>query len=330
MSLTKEQQLVADFYEKIGNAVKGHLVDIKDGPIVYNFIMKPGEDSNLATIKKVARENECMISFGANEINVQIPKETRQMVFLDKLLKTKEFKNTDAVLPIILGVDTFGEIMIADLRKLPHMLVAGRTGSGKSVLFNSILNSLKSAVPASECKFIIIDPKGVDYDIWDSDKHLLEPVIKCDVDAATKKLQEVTELIDERYQKLQDNKVKNVEEYKKKTNKKDMPYIVVVIDEVADLMTCAKKQTELCVQYVAQKARAVGIHLIIGTQRPDALSGIIKANMPTRVSFQARTSVNSMQMLGEKGAENLLPNADILFSDAGRIPVRIHTPYVEY
>ena len=330
MSLTKEQQLVADFYEKIGNAVKGHLVDIKDGPIVYNFIMKPGEDSNLATIKKVARENECMISFGANEINVQIPKETRQMVFLDKLLKTKEFKNTDAVLPIILGVDTFGEIMIADLRKLPHMLVAGRTGSGKSVLFNSILNSLKSAVPASECKFIIIDPKGVDYDIWDSDKHLLEPVIKCDVDAATKKLQEVTELIDERYQKLQDNKVKNVEEYKKKTNKKDMPYIVVVIDEVADLMTCAKKQTELCVQYVDQKARAVGIHLIIGTQRPDALSGIIKANMPTRVSFQARTSVNSMQMLGEKGAENLLPNADILFSDAGRIPVRIHTPYVEY
>lgn len=330
MSLTKEQQLVADFYEKIGNAVKGHLVDIKDGPIVYNFIMKPGEDSNLATIKKVARENECMISFGANEINVQIPKETRQMVFLDKLLKTKEFKNTDAVLPIILGVDTFGEIMIADLRKLPHMLVAGRTGSGKSVLFNSILNSLKSAVSATECKFIIIDPKGVDYDIWDADKHLLEPVIKCDVDAATKKLQEVTELIDERYQKLQDNKVKNVEEYKKKTNKKDMPYIVVVIDELADLMSCAKKQTERCVQYVAQKARAVGIHLIIGTQRPDALSGIIKANMPTRVSFQARTTVNSMQMLGEKGAENLLPNADMLFSDAGRIPVRIHTPYVEY
>ena len=108
-----------------------------------------------------------------------------------------------------------------------------------------------------------------------------------------------------------------------------MPYIVVVIDELADLMTVAKKQTELCIQYVAQKARAVGIHLIIGTQKPDALSGIIKANMPTRVSFQAGTTVNSMQMLGEKGAENLLPNADILFSDAGRNPVRIHTPYVE-
>ena len=141
MPLTKEQQLVVVFYENIGNAVKGHLVDIKEGPIVYNFIMKPGEYSNLATIKKVARENECMISFSSNQINIQIPKETRQMVFLDKLLKTKEFKNTDAVLPIILGVDTFGEIMIKDLRKLPHMLVAGRTGSGKSVLFNSILNS---------------------------------------------------------------------------------------------------------------------------------------------------------------------------------------------
>lgn len=329
MSITKEQLMVADFYEKIGNAVKGHLVDIIDGPIVCNFIMKPGEYSNLATIKKVARENDCVVSYDNGRINVQVPKETRQMIFLDKLLKTKEFKNTDAILPIIMGVDTFGEIMIKDLRKLPHMLVCGRTGCGISVFFNSLLKSLKSAVPATECKFIIIDPKGADYDIWKSDKHLMCPMVKLDAKAAVQKLQEVTELIDERYQKLQNNKVKNVEEYKKKTNKKDMPYIVVVIDEVADLRTSAKKQTELCVQYVAQKARAVGIHLIIGTQRPDALSGIIKANMPTRVSFQARTGVNSMQMLGEKGAENLLPNADILFSDAGRIPVRIHTPYVE-
>lgn len=327
--ITNEQKIIIDYYENIGSAIKGHLVDIVDGPIVYNFIVKPGENSKLNTIKKAASEHNYMIAYSSKQINVQIPKETRQVIFLDKLLKTKEFKNTDAILPIIMGVDTFGEIMIKDLRKLPHMLVCGRTGCGISVFFNSLLKSLKSAVPATECKFIIIDPKGADYDIWKSDKHLMCPMVKLDAKAAVQKLQEVTELIDERYQKLQNNKVKNVEEYKKKTNKKDMPYIVVVIDEVADLRTSAKKQTELCVQYVAQKARAVGIHLIIGTQRPDALSGIIKANMPTRVSFQARTGVNSMQMLGEKGAENLLPNADILFSDAGRIPVRIHTPYVE-
>ena len=330
MSITKDQQMVADFYEKVGNVVKGHLIDIIDGPLVFNFIMNPGENSNLSTIRRAASEYNYMVSYENGHINVQVPNKMRQKILLKNLLKSKEFKTTDAILPVIMGVDTFGKTIVKDLRKLPHMLVAGRTGSGKSVLFNSILNSLKSAVPASECKFIIIDPKGVDYDIWDSDKHLLEPVIKCDVDAATKKLQEVTEIIDERYQKLQDNKVKNVEEYKKKTNKKDMPYIVVVIDELADLMTCAKKQTERCVQYVAQKARAVGIHLIIGTQRPDALSGIIKANMPTRVAFQARNNVDSMQTLGERGAENLLPCADVLFSDAGREPVRIHTPYVEY
>lgn len=330
MSLTKEQQLVADFYEKIGNAVKGHLVDIKEGPIVYNFIMKPGEYSNLATIKKVARENDCVVSYDNGRINVQVPKETRQMIFLDKLLKSKEFKNTDAILPIIMGVDTFGEIMIKDLRKLPHMLVCGRTGCGISVFFNSLLKSLKSAVPATECKFIIIDPKGVDYDTWKSDKHLMCPMVKLDAEAAVQKLQEVTELIDERYQKLQNNKVKSIEEYKKKTNKKDMPYIVVLIDEFAELMNVGKKQTDTCVQCIAQKARAVGIHLIMGTQRLEAMSGMIKANMPTRVSFKARTNIESMQMLCERGAENLLPCADMLFSDAGRIPVRIHTAYVEY
>ena len=330
MSITKDQQMVADFYEKVGNVVKGHLIDIIDGPLVFNFIMNPGENSNLSTIRRAASEYNYMVSYENGHINVQVPNKMRQKILLKNLLKSKEFKTTDAILPMIMGVDTFGKVIVKDLRKMPHVLATGRTGSGKSVLFNSILNSLKSARSATECKFIIIDPKGVDYGMWGSDKHLLEPVIKCDVDAATKKLQEVTELIDERYQKLQDNKVKNVEEYKKKTNKKDMPYIVVVIDELADLMTCAKKQTELCVQYVAQKARAVGIHLIMGTQRPEALSGMIKANMPTRVAFQARTNVDSMQMLGERGAENLLPYGDMLFSDAGRDPVRIHAPYVEY
>lgn len=329
--MTTEQQIIANFYEKIGNITKGHLVDVIDGPIVYNFIIDPGEHSNLGAIKKAASNNNSMISYGNGQINVQIPKETRQMIFLDKLLKLKEFKNTNAALPIIMGTDTFGEILIQDLRQMPHMLVCGRTGCGKSVFFNSLLKSLKSAVPATECKFIIIDPKGVDYDTWESDKHLMCPMVKLDAEAAVQKLQEVTELIDERYQKLQNNKVKNIEEYHKKTNEKDMPYIVVLIDEFAELMYVAKKQTESCIQCIAQKARAVGIHLIIGTQRPDTvvLTIAIKANMPTRVAFQACNAPDSINRFGERGAEQLLPFGDILFSDAGRLPIRIHTPYTK-
>jgi len=331
MSITKEQLMVANFYEKIGNVTKGHLVDIIDGPLVFNFMLEPGEYSNLATIRKTAKEHSYMVSYENGQINVQVPNKTRQTVFLKNLLKTKEFKNTGAILPMIMGVDTFGKVVIEDLRKLPHMLVTGRTGCGKSVFLNSLLRSLKSAVPATECKFIIIDPKGVDYDTWKSDKHLMCPMVRLDAYAAVQKLQEVTELIDERYEQLQANKVKNIDEYKKKIKNKDMPYVVVLVDEYAELMNVGKKQTEACIQQIAQKARAVGVHLIIGTQRPDkeVLTTIIKANMPTRVSFQARSELDSMNMLGEHGAEQLLPCGDMLFSDAGREPVRIHAPYVE-
>ncbi len=331
MPLTKEQQIIADFYETAGAAIKGHLIDIIDGPLVHNFILQPTPGAKAITIIKAVYENNYIYSYGNQQIIVQIPKETRQTIFLENLLKSKEFKNTDATLPIILGTDTFGNITIKDLREIPHVLVAGRTGSGKSVFLNCVLKSLKTAMPDSECKFIILDPKGVDYDIWKSDKHLMCPIVKLDAKLAVQKLREVSELIKERHQKLQDRKVKNIEEYKKKTNKKDMPYVVVVIDEFADLMTVARKEVESCVQYIAQKSRAVGVHLIIGTQHYDGktLPGIIKANLPTRIAFHTRTSAESKQILGERGAENLLPCADMLFSDAGRAPIRIHTAYTE-
>ena len=332
MPMTKEQKIVVDFYEAIGNATEKHLTDIIDGPLVHNFILNPGGQTNIRTIIKNARKNNYMISCLKQQIIVQIPKETAQTIPLENLLKSKEFKNTNAVLPIVMGVDTFGNIMINDLRKMPHILVAGRTGCGKSMFFNCILKSLQVAVTSAECKFMILDPKGVDYDMWESDKHLMCPIVKLDAKMAVHKLHEVSELIKERYQKLQDRKVKNIEEYKKKTNNCDMPYVVVVIDEFADLTTGARKEVEGIVQYISQKSRAVGVHLIIGTQHYDGktLPGIIKAILPTRIAFYARTSAESRQILGERGAENLLPCADMLFSDAGRRPIRIHTPYIEY
>lgn len=327
MPLTKEQQIIADFYETAGAAIKGHLIDIIDGPLVHNFILQPTPQSKAITIIKAVYENNYIYSYGNQQIIVQIPKETRQTIFLENLLKSKEFKNTDATLAIILGTDTFGNITIKDLRKIPHVLVAGRTGSGKSVFLNCVLKSLKTAMPASECKFIIIDPKGTDYDMWKSDKHLMCPIVKLDAKLAVQKLREVSELIKERHQKLQDRKVKNIEEYKKKTKNSDMPYVVVIIDEFADLMTVARKEVE----YITQTSRAVGVHLIIGTQHYDGktLPGIIKANLPTRIAFYTRTSAESKQILGERGAENLLPCADMLFSDAGCAPIRIHTPYID-
>lgn len=331
MPLTKEQQIIADFYEISGTAIKGHLIDVIDGPMVHNFILKPTPESKIRTVINSVYGNKYMFSYGNQQIIVQIPKETRQMIFLENLLKSKDFKNTDATLPIILGTDTFGNTMIKDLREIPHVLVAGRTGSGKSVFLNCALKSLKTAVPDSECKFIIIDPKGTDYDKCESDKHLMCPIVKLDAKMAVHKLHEVSELIKERQQKLQDRKVKNIEEYKKKTNNCDMPYVVVVIDEFADLMTVARKEVEGLVQYITQTSRAVGVHLIIGTQHYDGktLPGAIKENLPTRIAFYARTSAESKQILGERGAENLLPCADMLFSDAGRRPIRIHTAYID-
>ena len=332
MPLTKEQQIIADFYETAGAAIKGHLIDIIDGPLVHNFILQPTPGAKAITIIKAVYENNYIYSYGNQQIIVQIPKETRQTIFLENLLKSKEFKNTDATLAIILGTDTFGNITIKDLREIPHILVAGRTGCGKSMFFNCILKSLQVAVSSVECKFMILDPKGVDYDIWKSDKHLMCPIVKLDAKLAVQKLREVSELIKERHQKLQDRKVKNIEEYKKKTKNSDMPYVVVVIDEFADLMTVARKEVEGLVQYITQTSRAVGVHLIIGTQHYDGktLPGIIKAILPTRIAFHTRTSAESRQILGERGAENLLPCADMLFSDAGRRPVRIHTPYIKY
>lgn len=327
--ITPEQQLVVQFYESFGTKVKGFLTNIVDGPVVSNFFYRLNSDASIPK-KLLLGDGVTFHHYEHNDFIIEIPKETRQMVFFDKLVKSDEFKNTKCTLPIIMGVGTFGDPMILNLQRMPHILITGRTGSGKSMFINCILKSLQSKFSPTECKFIIIDPIGVDFNHWDNDKHLLCPIIKMDLEATNQKLLDVLQLLDERYQKLIDNGVKNIDEYKNKTKKTDMPYVIVVIDEIADLMASSKKKTERFITMIAQKARAVGIHLIISTQKADKefLTTTIKANMPTRVAFQARSVLDSMNALGERGAEQLLPFGDMLISDAGRVPVRIHTPYL--
>ena len=329
MSITAEQKLVVQFYDSFGTKVKGFLTDIVDGPVVSNFFYRLDSDASIPRKLPLA-EGVTFHHFEHNDFVVHIPKETRQIVLFERLVRSDEFKNTKCELPLIMGVGTFGDPMILNLQRMPHILVTGHTGCGKTMFMMAAVRSLATKFSSTECKFIIIDPKGVDFVQLNGDKHLMRDVIT-EPEEALKTFDNITQMIDERYQKLADNNVKNITEYKKKTGKKDMPFIIVVIDEFADFMYIAKKQTEKFITTVAQKARAVGIHLIIATQRPDkeVLTTTIKANMPTRVAFQARSAVDSMNMLGERGAEQLLPYGDMLISDAGRTPVRIHTPYVD-
>ncbi len=336
MTLTKDQELVVNFYNNIGNAFKGCLLDIQEGPQVNNFIYKPDENFTLAKATKLAQLIGGRVRPDYNSKNVifEIPKEVGQMIFLNKLLQSKEFQTPKATLPVVLGTDSFGNIMIGDLRRLPHLLIGGRTGTGKSVFMQSIITSLVQRFTPDECRLLLIDPKGVDFGFWDDIPHLLTPVIKLDVDASISALKWAVREMEHRFEQLQSLNAANIERYNEivtqKHDVKNMPYIVIVIDEIADLMYEHRKEVEACVQKIAQKARAVGIHLIMATQRPVAatITGIMKANLPTRISFQTRNGNEANTILGETGSEHLLPFGDMLFSDAGRIPVRIHTAYI--
>ncbi len=281
--------------------------------------------------EKIAKENECFAICNDKKIIFQIPKIERRTIFLDKLLKTQEFKQTNAILPVILGVDTFGTPIIQDLQKFPHLLIGGRTGSGKTNLLKSMLKSLSEKLKPSECQFIIIDTKSIEFagtNEWEKEKHLYMPIIN-DTYEAINILKSMVQTMEERYQILKKHKVKTIKEYKEKTHKNDMPYIIVAIDELSDLMVVAKKDMEVNLQHLLQKARSTGIHFVIATQRysSDVVTNIIKANFPTRASFQTRTSKDSKIILGESGAENLLPYADMLFSEAGRSSVHIHSAW---
>lgn len=351
--------------------VRGRVVGIRPGPIVTLYEFMPESGVRMVDISKtvkdmtraMATENIRIAHIPRTElIGVEMVNLNRQTVRMQSLVDNQLFVNSKYKIPLALGVDIGGNPMYFDLAKMPHVLIAGRTGSGKSVFVQSIIMSILYHFTPDKCKLMIVDPKGVDFTLWDDIPHLITPVMK-DANEAVNGLKWSVREMEERYKRLQMLGVQNIEGYNEAIAKKraagevltrqvavgtdpetgelefetqevdmsDMPYLVVIIDEVADLMTIARKDVELCVQRLAQKARAAGIHLVMATQRPDAttITGVIKANFPTRISFQARSNIDSMTTLGEKGAENLLACGDMLFSEAGRVPVRIHGAFIE-
>ena len=352
--------------------VNGHVVGIRPGPIVTLYEFKPDSGVRMVDINKtvkdmtraMATENIRIAHIPRTElIGVEMVNLNRQTVRYQGLVADDAFVNSKYKIPLALGVDIGGNPMYFDLAKMPHVLIAGRTGSGKSVFVQSIIMSVLYHFTPDKCKLMIIDPKGVDFGFWDDIPHLITPIIKLDPNAAVNALKWSVQEMELRYKRLLDFGVQNIEAYNEAVSAKraagevvtkqvavgtneetgeleyetqtvdlsDMPYLVIVIDEVADLMGVARKEVEACVQRLAQKARAAGIHLVMATQRPDAttITGVIKANFPTRISFQARSNIDSMTTLGEKGAENLLACGDMLFSEAGRVPVRIHGAFIE-
>ena len=351
--------------------VHGKVVGIRPGPIVTLYEFMPESGVRMVDIKKtvtdmtraMATENIRIAHIPNTQlIGVEMVNITRQTVRFQSLVDNDTFINSKSKIPLALGVDIGGNPMYFDLAKMPHMLIAGRTGSGKSVFVQSIIMSIVYHFTPDKCKLMIIDPKGVDFGFWDDIPHLITPIVKLDAAAAVNALKWAVREMEERYKQLQLVNARNIESYNEIVTKKresgekltrqvavgtdeetgellfetqevdlsDMSYIVIIIDEVADLMSLARKEVEACVQRIAQKARAAGIHLVMATQRPDTtvITGVIKANFPTRVSFQARSAIDSLTTLGEKGAEQLLSCGDMLFSEAGRVPVRIHGAFI--
>ncbi len=351
--------------------VNGKVMGIHPGPIVTLYEFMPDSGTRMVDVSKtvkdmtraMATENIRIAHIPSTQlIGVEMVNLKRQTVRYRGLIDNNLFINSKYKIPLALGVDIGGNPMYFDLAKMPHMLIAGRTGSGKSVFVQSIITSIVYHFTPDKCKLIIIDPKGVDFGFWDDIPHLITPIVKLDPAAAVNALKWAVREMEERYKQLQFVNARNIESYNEIVAEKrengeqvtrqvavgtdpetgelefetqevdlsDMPYIVIIIDEVADLMSLARKEVEACVQRIAQKARAAGIHLVMATQRPDAttITGVIKANFPTRISFQARSNIDSMTTLGEKGAENLLSCGDMLFSEAGRVPVRIHAAFI--
>ena len=351
--------------------VFGKVMGIKPGPIVTLYEFEPDTGMRIADITKtvkdmtraMATENIRIAHIPSTSyIGVEMVNVTRQTVRYRSLMEADTFVDTKYKIPLALGVNIGGNPMYFDLAKMPHMLIAGRTGSGKSVFVQSIITSIVYHFTPDKCKLMIIDPKGVDFGFWDDIPHLITPIVKLDPAAAVNALKWAVREMEERYKQLQVLNARNIESYNEIAAEKraagekmtkqvavgtdpetgellfetqeidlsDIPYIVIIIDEVADLMSLARKDVEACVQRIAQKARAAGIHLVMATQRPDAttITGVIKANFPTRVSFQARSRIDSVTCLGEGGAEQLLACGDMLFSEAGRVPVRIHGAFI--
>ena len=349
--------------------VKGEIVSVRPGPVVTMYELEPAPGLKASRViglaDDIARSMSALSARvstvpGRSVIGIELPNEKREMVVLREMLSARDFGDSNMKLPLALGKDIGGEPIIANLAKMPHLLIAGTTGSGKSVAINTMILSLLYKLTPEECRMIMIDPKMLELSVYDGIPHLLSPVVT-DPKKAVVALKWTVGEMEERYRKMSKMGVRNIDGYNgrvKEALAKDemfsrtvqtgfdeetgepifetdeftpevLPYIVVIVDEMADLMMVAGKEIEACIQRLAQMARASGIHLIMATQRPsvDVITGTIKANFPTRISFQVTSKIDSRTILGEMGAEQLLGMGDMLYMAGGGKISRIHGPF---
>jgi len=367
-ALEQNARLLEGVLEDFG--VKGEIIHVRPGPVVtlYELEPAPGIKSSrvIGLADDIARSMSAVAARvavvpGRNAIGIELPNQGRETVYLRELLASRDFETTKAKLALALGKTIGGEAVIADLAKMPHLLIAGTTGSGKSVAINTMILSLLYRMAPEQCRLIMIDPKMLELSVYDGIPHLLTPVVT-DPKKAVVALKWTVREMEERYRKMSKVGVRNIEGFNQRvaaarkkgetisrtvqtgfdretgeaiyeTEELDldpMPFIVVIIDEMADLMMVAGKDIEGAVQRLAQMARAAGIHVIMATQRPsvDVITGTIKANFPTRISFQVTSKIDSRTILGEQGAEQLLGMGDMLYMAGGGRIQRVHGPFV--
>jgi S-DNA-T family DNA segregation ATPase FtsK/SpoIIIE len=366
-SLRQNARLLETVLGEFG--VKGQIDQIRPGPVVTLYELVPAAGVKHARVVALsddiarsmsARACRVAVVQGRNAIGIELPNARRETVYLRDLLASSEYEKSSQILPMALGETIGGEPYIADMSKMPHLLIAGTTGSGKSVGVNAMILSILYRLPPDQCKFIMIDPKMLELSVYDGIPHLLAPVVT-DPKKAIVALKWTVREMEDRYRRMSKIGVRNIGGFNEKAieaktkgehfvrtvqtgfddtgkpiyeeerlNPEPMPYLVVVIDEVADLMMVAGKDIEGAVQRLAQMARAAGIHLIMATQRPsvDVITGTIKANFPTRISFQVTSKIDSRTIMGEQGAEQLLGQGDMLYMAGGGRITRLHGPFV--
>ncbi|MCB1592303.1 MAG: DNA translocase FtsK [Alphaproteobacteria bacterium] len=358
------QSVLADFN------IHGAISSIHPGPVVTLYELEPAPGTKTSRVislsDDIARSMSaisvrCAVVPGRNVIGIELPNKERQTVYMREMLESRLYEKTSAKLPLILGKDISGQPILADLAKMPHLLVAGTTGSGKSVAVNTMVLSLLYRLTPQQCRLIMIDPKMLELSVYDDIPHLLSPVVT-EPGRAIVALKWAVREMEQRYRNMSKLGVRNIEGYNSRIREAlkkgetivqkvqtgfdpetgepefedhemdlvELPYIVVVVDEFADLMLVAGKDVENAIQRLAQMARAAGIHLIMATQRPsvDVITGVIKANFPTRISFQVTSKIDSRTILGDSGAEQLLGLGDMLYMAPGGRVTRVHGPFV--
>ena len=337
--LKDDNYIDRSFLEKIllDFGVSGNIKKVSHGPVVTLNEFEPAAGVKVSKIinlsddiaRNTSSESARIATIpGRSTIGIEIPNSSRENVYLGEILSNNDFNKKDIRLPIALGKNISGIPVIGDLASMPHLLIAGTTGSGKSVCINTIILSLLYRHTPDRCKFILIDPKMLELSTYEGIPHLLCPVIT-EAKKAASVLGWVVKEMENRYRLMTKEGVRNIDSYNAK-HTLAMPYIVVVVDEMSDLMLVAGKEIENYIQKLSQMARAAGIHIIMATQRPsvDVITGTIKANFPTRISFQVTSKIDSRTILGEQGAEQLLGKGDMLYMSSANKIVRIHAPFV--